>query len=70
MGGAMGMAWQDVIGYHTTYPHHFSFQRYYATYFNVYPILNVPEKHMILESRTTTIRGFFLEEKIHVGIQH
>lgn len=44
MGEAMGMAWQDVIGYHTTYPYHFSFQRYYATCFNVYPILNVPEK--------------------------
>jgi len=29
MGGSMGIAWWDVIRYHTANPHHFPFLRYY-----------------------------------------
>jgi len=39
MGGEMGIAWWNVIGYHTTYPYPFSFPQIYATCFNAYPIL-------------------------------
>ena len=29
LGGAMGVAWWEVIGYHTIYPYHCLFQRYH-----------------------------------------
>ena len=38
-GGEIGIAWWNVIGYHTTYPYPFSFPQIYATCFNAYPIL-------------------------------
>jgi len=43
----MGVAWWDVIGYHTIYPLHFPFLRYYmqpvSVQHSAYPVLNVPE---------------------------
>jgi len=28
-GGAVGVAWWDVVVYHAIHPYHFAFQRYY-----------------------------------------
>jgi len=47
LGGAMGVAWWDVIGYHTVYPQHFPFLRYcmqpVSVQHSAYPVLNAPE---------------------------
>jgi len=44
LGEAMGVAWWEVIGYHTIYPNHCFFPEVlYTTCFSVYPVLNAPE---------------------------
>jgi len=44
LGGEMGVACWEVIGYHIKNPHHFSFQRYMKCVFSVHPVLNAPEQ--------------------------
>jgi len=53
LGGAMGVACLEVIGYQIKNPYHFSFQRYYMKcIFGVHPVLNAPELYMIVYTST------------------
>jgi len=45
LGGAMGVAWWEVIGYHAIYPYHCLFQRYY-----IRPVLEFIQSLMHLSS--------------------
>ena len=59
LGGAMGVACWEVIGYHIKNPYHFSFQRYYMKcVFGVHPVLNAPEPEpsALLQQRLHTYK--------------